>query len=199
MLQGKVLKNVFNFKYLGFNLQADGERAQAMRVRMAIAGAKFGECKKVWKATQISLQDKIRLFDSGVVSVLIYGCEVWLLDEACQASLRGWCALLMSKVTGRSIREECVGPTYKIVDKVRARRLRFLGHALRSPESSLVRRVIVGQCAKGDYQKGSVLMDAPRCASVGDLITMAEDRESWRLLVNSITYDAANNNDDDSW
>ena len=91
---------------------------------MAIAGVRFSDCNKIWRSNIVDLRDKIRLFDNGVVSVLVYGCEAWVLDESVQASLRGWCARYMSKLTGRSIREECVDPTFKLVGKVRMRRLR---------------------------------------------------------------------------
>ena len=43
MMAGKRLRNVFNFKYLGFYFQADGDRLPAMLQRMAIARSRFGE------------------------------------------------------------------------------------------------------------------------------------------------------------
>ena len=49
----------------------------------------------------------------------------------------------MSKFSGKTIREECVDPTFDIVSKVRARRLRWLGHILRAHEGYLVRRVVL--------------------------------------------------------
>lgn len=117
-----------------------------VRMAQAIASSRFSECRKVWKSSAVNLKAKLRLFDSGVVSVLIYACEVWMLDSGLQRSLRGWCARLVSRLTGRSIREECVDPTFPLVERVRARRLRWLGHVLRSSEQNLVRRVLVEQC-----------------------------------------------------
>ena len=190
-MQGKALTNVYTFKYLGFSLQADGDRRQAMQIRMAIAGVRFSDCNKIWRSDRVNLRDKIRLFNSGVVSVLVYGCEAWVLDESCQASLRGWCARYMSKLTGRSIREECVDPTFKLVGKIRVRRLRWLGHVLRSSERSFMRKLVVAQSEEvlrsgGKYPEGSIMMDAPAHSSVEELIMMAEDRDDWRIIVYSI-------------
>ena len=100
--------------------------------------------------------------------MLVFGCEVWMLNDATMASLRGWCARCVPKVTGRSIREECVDPTYPLVLKVRARRLRWLGHILRSHEGHLVRRVLMAQC----QQSGYVLMHAD--ASTDPTLVSAE-------------------------
>ena len=145
----------------------------------------------MWKDTAISLQAKLRLFDCGIASVLVYGCEIWMLDRSTTASLRGWCARLISKLTGRSIREECNDPTYPLIEKVRARRLRWLGHILRSHREYLVRRVLVAQCeqvlhAGKEYPVGSIMMDAPPHANMEELTKMAEDRIEWRKLVHRI-------------
>jgi hypothetical protein len=143
----------------------------------------------------------MRLFDGGVVSVLVFGCEVWMLNDATMASLRGWCARCVSKVTGRSIREECVDPTYPLVLKVRARRLRWLGHILRSHEGHLVRRVLMAQCQQclmdgAAYPVGSIMMDAPPHESMAELVEIAEDRSKWRGLVHDILADAEGSSSD---
>ena len=90
MLRGKALKNVYTFKYLGYHFQADGDRKHAMVIRMGIASTRFSECKKVWKSKVISQREKLRLFDSGVISVLVYGCEIWMLNESTQRKLKNY-------------------------------------------------------------------------------------------------------------
>ena len=190
-MRGKALKNVYVFKYLGYHFQADGDRRHAVTVRMAIASSRFSECRKVWKSAAVNMKAKLRLFDSGVVSVLAYACEVWMMDADLQRSLRGWCARLVSQITGRSIRDECVDPSFPLIERVRARRLRWLGHVLRSSEQHLVRRVLVEQCeevlaAGQDYPRGSVMMDAPGHRSMEQLVELANDRSEWRLYVNPL-------------
>ena len=190
-LNGKRLKNVFEFKYLGNSFQADADRRHALRVRMAIANVRFTEGRKVWKSSKVSMQHKLRMFQSGVVSVIEYGCEVWMMTSSVQATLRGWCAKLVSKISGRSIREECVDPKYDIISKVRARRLRWLGHVLRCNDTYMVRRVLLAQVGQWmesgrPCPEGSILMDAPHYESVEHLVKMAEERDEWRALVNAI-------------
>ena len=62
---GKPLKNSFSFKYLGFEFQADGSWRQAVDVRMALARTRFGKLHHIWGSTQLSLEVKLRLYDSA--------------------------------------------------------------------------------------------------------------------------------------
>ena len=82
------LSNVYAFKYLGFMFLADGDRRQATQVRMGIARTRFGQLYHIWGSTLVSLSAQLQLFEAAVVSVLVYGCEAWVMDSKLQASLR---------------------------------------------------------------------------------------------------------------
>ena len=176
-LMGAQLENVFEFKYLGFTFQAGGDRRRAVAINMAKARARFSKLWNIWDSKVLPLTAKIRLFEAAVVSVLIYGCEVWILDEALCASLRGWCAKCMHHITNKSITEECRDPTYPLVDVVRQRRLRWLGKVLCMHEGSLVRKVVLKvaqKCLDGKRTTSkAVLIDAPQYRSVNALVKMS--------------------------
>ena len=57
--------------------------------------------------------------------------KLGLLDNALdhEASLRGWCAKFMVHITGREVRDECVSPSYPLVNQVRQKRLKWLACA----------------------------------------------------------------------
>ena len=189
-LNGEQLKNVFRFKYLGYNFQADGDHRYNLEVRMAIAGERFGKMRHLWKSEVISLQSKLKLFGAAVISVLEYGCEVWTLNEKLQSTLTGWCARKVSLFTGKSIRDECVHPSFRLVDRIRARRLRWLGHILRAGEGYMVRKAVVGWAQEvGEYPAGSIMMDAPIHNSIQDLVLMARDKEKWQIEVKAIVWE----------
>ena len=110
---------------------------------------------------------------------------------------------ILTRLLGKSIREECVDPTYPLIDKVRARRLRWLGHILRSHEGFLVRRVLIAQCtqcieAGREYPVGSIMMDAPVHSTMQELIDIARDRKEWRRLVNGLIFSGDSDSDSDS-
>jgi hypothetical protein len=157
------LENVFNFGYLGFNFQADGDRRPAMDQRMAIAKSRFGKLHEVWRDKKLPVFAKVRIYACAVVSVLTYGNEIWRLDAKTLASLRGWNARCLAAMTGRSFRDETVDPTFDLVSRLRSRRLRWAGHILRMEESNLMRKVLLASVELGleSRHAGGILMDAP--------------------------------------
>ncbi|KAL3858042.1 hypothetical protein ACJMK2_012658 [Sinanodonta woodiana] len=74
-LQGSPLEEVESFTYLGsiFNQQGDTDADVKARIRKARAA--FIQLKNILSSKQISLTTKIRLFNSNVNSVLLYGAE----------------------------------------------------------------------------------------------------------------------------
>ena len=75
------LKNSFNFRYLGFVYQADGNWIHAVEVRMALARTRFGTMYHIWDSKILSLEVNLQLYNSAVLSVMVYGCEAWWLVE----------------------------------------------------------------------------------------------------------------------
>ena len=76
-----------------------------------------------------------------------------------------------------------------LVALVRARMLRCLGHVLKAEESNLLKKVVVGYVkdkAEGGYPAGSILMDSPHHRTAEELLTLAKDREAWKLHVKKI-------------
>ena len=71
---------------------------------------------------------------------------------------------------------------------LRVRRLRWVGHILRQPDSFLVRRVLLqfNTIYHDGYPEGSLLMDALQHDSVNDLIALAGEHahhDTWNLIV----------------
>ena len=133
---------------------------------------------------------KIRSFGAAVVSVLAYGSEAWLLDGVLMASLRGWCVKCMVRLTVRGHRDECVEPSFPVVDKIRSDKLKCLEFVLRSDESNLVRQavvVMVEDCLAGRRSAGrTVIKDASKHTTLSVLVEIARDRSSWGSLVSEI-------------
>ena len=154
------------------------------------AWLRFGQMRNIWESSVLPESVKLQLYRSGVVSVLTYGSEVWRLTDATIRSLRGWNAKYLARITGRSIREECVEPTWELIVEVRKRRLKWPGHILRSPDTQLLRQVVVAQSeawCNSACPPGSIFMDAPAHTSMAELISIANDRQEWRVCANALT------------
>ena len=98
--------------------------------------------------------------------------------------IKGWNSRCMAVITGREIAEECRYPTIDLVAVLRARSLRWAGKELRkAPEESLVHQMLVA-VAEHDLELGtkreSILMDAPTCESVEELLANANDLHVWQ-------------------
>ena len=71
------IKEVEKFMYLGCELRQDGDIRNEIGIRIGKAGSAFRMMNKVWNENGMSLATKLKLFNSIVISVLLYGCESW--------------------------------------------------------------------------------------------------------------------------
>ena len=188
-MEGKRLKNVFVFKYLGFLFQADGDRTGALEQRMAIARSRFGELHEIWRSKKIANAAKVRIYACAVVSVLTYGSEIWAMGAKVKAKIRGWNARCLSLITGRGYRDETVEPSFDVLSRLRSRRLRWAGQILRAEESNLLRRVLLAQTEqelqRGKVAAGGLLMDV-EFASMDELLKLAVDTKGWGRAVRAL-------------
>jgi hypothetical protein len=68
------------------------------------------------------------------------------MPQKLEDSLRGWDARCLATITGREISQEHRHPTFDLIAKLRARRLKWAGQILSSrleSEDSLVHQVLV--------------------------------------------------------
>jgi hypothetical protein len=64
---------------LGSVVAEDGRASTDVRVRIEKARGSFSKLRKVWLSTSIRKDTKIRIFNACMKSVLLYGCETWLV------------------------------------------------------------------------------------------------------------------------
>jgi hypothetical protein len=83
-----------------------------------------------------------------------------------------WNARMLCKVNGtaledygKAITEQTHAPDFDLVAKLKARWLRWLGHVLRMPETSLLRRVVMRH-GTTNLPEGSIFDDAPEHAAL---------------------------------
>ena len=50
-----------------------------IKIRKGQAWGAFWKMKQIWKANNISIHTKNRLFKSACLSILLYGCETWII------------------------------------------------------------------------------------------------------------------------
>ena len=80
-LEGQQLEEVEGFTYLGSGVDKDGGTERDVAARISKARAAYGMLGNIWRDGRISLHTKLRLFNSNVKSVLLYGAETWKLTK----------------------------------------------------------------------------------------------------------------------
>ena len=104
--EGRSLKNVARFKYLGSIFSADGSQGFDLRRRIGMAMARCGKLHHVFDSEGVPLTLKLKIYIAAVTSIMTYGCEAWNIDERTRAQLNGANARCLSRFTGKSSHEE---------------------------------------------------------------------------------------------
>ena len=177
--------NQWQSKYLGATFEAGGEQMSDVKIRIARARQRFGKMRHIWGNKDLHVNLRMRLYKSSVCSIMTYGSEAWRITPEVSAALNGANSSMVSKITGKSIREEASeGKTFDLVKWIRARKLQWLGHILRMGKERKVKQAIFVMFRSP--QQGDMLMDAPATDSWYELCAYALDREYWRARVRAL-------------
>ncbi|VDO68158.1 unnamed protein product [Schistosoma margrebowiei] len=76
-LDGETLENVESFTYLGSIIDEQGGSDLDVKARIGKARTAFLQLKNIWNSKQLSTNIKVRIFNTNVKAVLLYGAETW--------------------------------------------------------------------------------------------------------------------------
>ncbi|VDP24851.1 unnamed protein product [Schistosoma margrebowiei] len=76
-LDGETLENVESFTYLGSIIDEQGGSDSDVKARIGKARVAFLQLKNIWNSKQLSTNIKVRIFNTNVKAVLLYGAETW--------------------------------------------------------------------------------------------------------------------------
>ncbi|RXN37862.1 endonuclease-reverse transcriptase [Labeo rohita] len=140
---------VNNFKYLGSMVKSS---ETDISVRKALAWAAFWKMKDIFRSNTLPIRLKTNIFQAACLSILLYGCESWILTEKLKQCLNSFatnCYRVMLNIK-RLDRVSNVGIYQKIgIDpldlQIQRRQLRYVGHCLRKQEHELINKYILYQ------------------------------------------------------
>ena len=101
--EGKELKNVFLFKYLGSIFSADDSHQHDITRRITLVMKRYGQLRNVFDSPDVPVTTKINIYKSAVMSLLTYGCAGWAFTEQHQARVNGASSRCLTRITGKSI------------------------------------------------------------------------------------------------
>ena len=78
-IDNQQIEIVDDFKYLGSYI---GSTEHDIKVRIGFAWAAFAKLKSILRPPKLELEFKIRVLKAACFSILLYGCESWILTAA---------------------------------------------------------------------------------------------------------------------
>ena len=146
---GEPIREVEPFVYLGSVIDEQGGTDRDVTARIGKARAAFVMLKNIWASGGISMRTKLRIFNSNVKSVLLYGCETWRTTQSMQQKIQTFlntCLRCIYKIKWQEkIRNEDLwAPAGQepVAKQILQRRWGWIGHILRKPASSTTRQAL---------------------------------------------------------
>ena len=200
-IYGEDIDDVQDFTYLGSKMTADGNVEIEVKVRIRKARHAFSLLRQTWKSRKLSTKTKLRIFQSNVISVLIYGAESWKTTRGLEDRLNAFQRKCLRQILGihwpERIRNSTLyrrTSTHPITLVIKRRRWTWLGHLLRMPPLSHP-RIAVRWTPDGNRGRGRPRETwrrtieremAEQGQTWGSLERMAGDRDRWRVLVDAL-------------
>ena len=198
-VDGSQLKQTDGFVYLGGCIHSvDGSEADVSR-RVGLARGIFQSLNKIWDSKELRKATKIQVYESLVLSVLLYNSETWTLKEDQKNRLRVLEMTFLRKIEGvtrmdriRNVEIYARLNYHKDVNqRIRQRRLRYFGHVCRMKDERypkiLLHGYVHGQRSRGRPKKRWIDGIKQDCDEVGvnlhDATRIAMDRDRWRNTV----------------
>ncbi|VDP55626.1 unnamed protein product [Schistosoma mattheei] len=82
IIDGDDLEDVKTFTYLGSIIDEQGGCDADVRARIGKAREACPQLKNIWNSKQLSTNTKVRIFNTNVKTVLLYGAETWRTTKA---------------------------------------------------------------------------------------------------------------------
>ena len=138
-IEGKILNQVDNFKYLGAFITSDGRCTTEIKSRIGQAKAAFNKMKSILCNKSLSMNVRNRVLKCYIEPVLLYGSESWNINEQIRKNLEAtemWFLRQMLRIpwTARVTNNDCLkeaNETRTLYTTIRKRQTTFFGHVMR--------------------------------------------------------------------
>ena len=201
ILGGKVLEEVDCFVYLGSIIDKQGGTDNDVKARISKARTAFLMLAKIWSSREYSIQTKIRLFNSNVKSVLLYGSETWRVTKKMMKKIQTFVNKCLRRIlriywqqhiTNQELWERA--QQAPIEEEILKRKWRWIGHTLRKPSASTTRQALTwnpqGKRNRGrpknTWQRDTLAEAKQMGFSWKELEKLAKNRIRWRSFVDGL-------------
>ena len=82
LIDGETMETATDFIFLGSKITADGDCSPDIKRRLLLGRKVMTNLDSISKSRDITLPTKVCLVKAMVFPVVIYGCEIWTINEA---------------------------------------------------------------------------------------------------------------------
>nr|KAG5704999.1 hypothetical protein BaRGS_022841 [Batillaria attramentaria] len=191
------------FVYLGSVVNGQGGTDRDVTARIGKARAAMVMLKNVWASKVVSIRTKLRIFNSNVKSVLLYGCETWRTTKTMQQKIQTFLNTCLRRIFNirwpEKIRNEELWeragqePVAKQILKFQ-RKWGWIGHTLRKPASSTTRQALTwnpqGKRKRGrprnSWRRDTEAELCKQGTNWTGVARLAQNRVRWRRVVDGL-------------
>jgi len=195
------IEDVQEFVYLGSIINNSGGTDEDIRSRIRKAQQSFAILRPVWKSTCISKKTKLRIFNSNVKSVLLYGSETWKRTKSTAQRLQVFVNKCLKQILGLKWFDKVPNETLwtmtnqQPIDlQIKRRKWRWVGHTLRKDDKCTTKRALdwnpQGKRKRGrprqTWRRSLMEELKQQNATWDNTKRLAKDRERWRMMVEAL-------------
>jgi len=146
-LDNEDIENVTSFTYLGSVIAVDEGTERDVLVRIGKAGTAFLLLRPVWRSKEISLRTKLRIFNTNVKTVLMYGAETWRVTKNITDKTQTFVNRCLRYILGvrwpnTISNEDLWAKTQedRMMIQIRRKKWKWIGHTLRKSHNSITKK-----------------------------------------------------------
>ena len=201
-LENEPIEEVDSFTYLGSVVDKNGGTDADVRAQIGKARASFLQLKTVWKSNKLRTKTKIRIFNSNVKSVLLYGAETWRMTKATLNKIQTFINSCLRQILKIRWPEKLSNKTLwertnqsLVEEDITRRRWGWLGHTLRKPATNITHQALTWN-PQGKRNRGRPkntwrrdLQKDVQATGMGwrQLVVTAQNRGRWRTVVDGLS------------
>ncbi|VDP37264.1 unnamed protein product [Schistosoma margrebowiei] len=143
------LEDVKTFTYLGSIIDEQGGSDADMKARIGKTRAAYLQLRNIWNSKQMSTNTKIRIFNTNVKTVLLYGAETWRTTKAIIQKIQVFTNSCLRKILQIRwpdiISNNVVWERTKQIpaeEEIRKKRWKWIGHTLRKSPNCVTRQAV---------------------------------------------------------
>ena len=198
-VEGKPLKAVKTFKYLGSLVSNDNSLDAEIDARLSKANSAYNALtKRLWRKNGIRVGTKISVYKAAVLSSLLYGSEAWTLTKKNVRKLEKFHLTCLRKIAG--IKWFHKVPNFKVLERCHMssvssmldlNKLRWIGHVIRMDDNRIPKQMLYSRLAHGSSHQGNhltyinSLRKTLKACNIysDDLEAKAGNRNAWRHAI----------------